>query len=750
MRYVLSIILLLAGFLLLGQDESNPCLANQNFHIVVLGSSTAAGTGPSTSDSTWVNRYRKFLQQINPGNQVTNLGVGGTTTYHIMPDWFTPPAFRASPSITKNVSAAIALGADAIIINMPSNDASNNIGLNEQMANFTTIAAVADSVNIPVWVCTTQPKNYSNPVQIQIQLDVRDSIISYFGKRAIDFWTGIANSSNTIDSIYDSGDGTHLNDLAHRVLYNRVKGENILSEINDTLPYTDYAISSFDWMNPSICGDTASRFRVIIANLGAGGSDSLYLTHEVLNLTLGTYQYFNDTIQIANSCDPDTFYFGLPTHLGVNLNIKTYLHSNSDTVLSNDTSNFRLTTEGLPAIWLSYSMDTLCAGDALVMKANTVKADTVLWWNNGKLIGTGDSLNYTGVLHSDTLIAKSVKGDLFYKNSIFTTINTNIDFNGIMFDLVAHDTLVIDSLSLKLSTAGDQGIIGYYRLGSYQAQKANPTAWTYWGVDSVFGITSGSFNTIQYSSINLLPNDTLGIYLHLEDPASQLSYENNGNEIKKSTNELDLISGSGITYTFGTEYYPRYWSGELFYHFGFNPDGDCSTDLIIPLTISKSTLNLGPDRVVGHGALDTIDGGEGFVSYTWNWLENQNLFQLQGRNFIIHNGPFSSPGSYVVWLEAIDSNGCLLTDTIVIDYAMDFGLDEDNTDLQVYPNPSEGSFHVNTLHSGMLEILTRTGQIVSRRETRGYETFDVNLKSGVYLLVLTTDKGYSSQKLVIY
>ncbi|MBN1481412.1 hypothetical protein EH223_03505 [candidate division KSB1 bacterium] len=35
------------------------------FRIVILGSSTAAGTGPSRSDSAWVNRYRRYVKNIN-------------------------------------------------------------------------------------------------------------------------------------------------------------------------------------------------------------------------------------------------------------------------------------------------------------------------------------------------------------------------------------------------------------------------------------------------------------------------------------------------------------------------------------------------------------------------------------------------------------------------------------------------------------------------------------------------------------
>ncbi|MFT5667674.1 MAG: lysophospholipase L1-like esterase, partial [Vicingaceae bacterium] len=87
MRFLIVIHILLVQFSLTAQNY-NGCAQNSPIHVVVLGSSTAAGTGPSSSDSAWVNRYRRHLQALNPQNVVTNLGVGGTTTYNIMPDWF--------------------------------------------------------------------------------------------------------------------------------------------------------------------------------------------------------------------------------------------------------------------------------------------------------------------------------------------------------------------------------------------------------------------------------------------------------------------------------------------------------------------------------------------------------------------------------------------------------------------------------------------------------------------------------------
>jgi len=138
-----------------------------------------------------------------------------------MPSWFLTPTGKPAVTPAKNVTMALSLNPDAIIVNMPSNDGANGFDVNEQMSNFITLYNEADTAGVQMWVCTTQPKNTNTAKKI-IQTEVRDSIFNYFGNYAIDFWTTIVGTNNDIDTLYDSGDGTHLNNAGHRILYNRV------------------------------------------------------------------------------------------------------------------------------------------------------------------------------------------------------------------------------------------------------------------------------------------------------------------------------------------------------------------------------------------------------------------------------------------------------------------------------------------------------------------------------------------------
>jgi len=218
---LISILLLLTNICLIAQD--------QVIRIVVLGSSTAAGTGPSNISFAWVNQYRDFVQSINPTSEVINLAKGGYTTYNIMPSDYTPPSGAPVPDPTRNITTALSLHPDVIIINMPSNDVSNGFPVTATLSNYDMILSKANSFKVPVYITTTQPVNTTQD-KIQKLMDIRDSTLTRYGDRAIDFWSDIATAQGTVNPIYDSGDGLHLNNAAHTILKNRVIDKDIVNK----------------------------------------------------------------------------------------------------------------------------------------------------------------------------------------------------------------------------------------------------------------------------------------------------------------------------------------------------------------------------------------------------------------------------------------------------------------------------------------------------------------------------------------
>ncbi|MGB3798401.1 MAG: GDSL-type esterase/lipase family protein [Lewinella sp.] len=192
--------------------------------IVVIGSSTAEGTGASSQDSSWVGRYQEYLAD-DTRYDVVNLARGGYTTYHILPTGSDIPAgVGIVPDLNRNVTEALTYDPFAIIVNMPSNDAARGFTPEAQLENFAAIAEAAREEGTMIYIATTQPRNFTDPAQVADQIEVRDSIFSIYGDMAIDFWSGLADGNGFIIDSLDSGDGVHVNDGGHRILYERVIG----------------------------------------------------------------------------------------------------------------------------------------------------------------------------------------------------------------------------------------------------------------------------------------------------------------------------------------------------------------------------------------------------------------------------------------------------------------------------------------------------------------------------------------------
>lgn len=99
----------------------------QHKKIVVMGSSSAAGSGASHTDSAWAYRLQKhFRQNTSAGDLDTaiyNIAGYGQNTYQQMPTgWVSPIPGRHSVQVNNNVTKALSFSPDIVIINLPTND----------------------------------------------------------------------------------------------------------------------------------------------------------------------------------------------------------------------------------------------------------------------------------------------------------------------------------------------------------------------------------------------------------------------------------------------------------------------------------------------------------------------------------------------------------------------------------------------------------------------------------------------------
>ena len=198
----------------------------------VIGSSTAAGMGTSTQDSSWVNRVTKFYQQQGLIVEPHNLAVSGRNCYQGMPSNYVPPVGRDYPMTADNITAALTFGPEVVIVNYPSNNF-NSYSIAEIMFCLQTIKESANAVGKTCYVTTSQPRQDGSFPDLASRMKlktIRDSIMNRFGNFAIDFYTDVADPiTYQILPAYSYGDGIHLNDRGHAILFEKVKAKNIFN-----------------------------------------------------------------------------------------------------------------------------------------------------------------------------------------------------------------------------------------------------------------------------------------------------------------------------------------------------------------------------------------------------------------------------------------------------------------------------------------------------------------------------------------
>ncbi|MEQ1745369.1 MAG: SGNH/GDSL hydrolase family protein, partial [Saprospiraceae bacterium] len=222
----------LAACLLFSLSTFGQSASTGSLVVVVIGSSTAAGVGARPVDSAWVPRLEAHLKSLNPANQVINLAKSGYQTWHLMPTGTRHPASRSAPDTLRNITRALSLRPDAVIVNLPSNDAAAGFPVQEQIANFESIAYAAWAAGVPVWFTSVQPRNF-DPAKIHIQLQVLLALEKRFEGQIVNFWESLAMPDGRLTPRYDSGDGIHLNNAGHALLFEKIAAPDIWAKTTE-------------------------------------------------------------------------------------------------------------------------------------------------------------------------------------------------------------------------------------------------------------------------------------------------------------------------------------------------------------------------------------------------------------------------------------------------------------------------------------------------------------------------------------
>lgn len=205
-------------------------LQAQPFKLVVIGSSTAEGTGAQPqNDSSWVRRLSYYYKYtLGRLDTVYNLALGGTDNGHGLPGSYTPGAGFSLPDPQRNITRANTLGPHVIIVSYVSNRY-DSYPIDSIVKHLQVIKDSANAEGRICFITTSQPRTSFNVAgRMQLKL-VRDSILSHFGFYALNFYDSLVNPSDlSILAAYASPyDNIHLNNAGHALLFRQVVAKGI-------------------------------------------------------------------------------------------------------------------------------------------------------------------------------------------------------------------------------------------------------------------------------------------------------------------------------------------------------------------------------------------------------------------------------------------------------------------------------------------------------------------------------------------
>ncbi|MGI4021463.1 MAG: SGNH/GDSL hydrolase family protein [Janthinobacterium lividum] len=199
--------------------------------VVIIGSSTAAGTGATVLDSAWAYKLQNKFIADKRKIKVVNLAKGGFTTYNALPSYSIPPANRPMPDTNRNVTKALSYKPNLVIISMPTNDIANNYTDLEFTNNLQKIISLLETQNITYIISGTQPRNFSDLTTKLRLYNLNNIIINTYTDNSLNILNLLGDNSYNINPLYSYGDGSHVNDKGHAIIFKEIVNHKILKSV---------------------------------------------------------------------------------------------------------------------------------------------------------------------------------------------------------------------------------------------------------------------------------------------------------------------------------------------------------------------------------------------------------------------------------------------------------------------------------------------------------------------------------------
>lgn len=248
--------------------------------------------------------------------------------------------------------------------------------------------------------------------------------------------------------------------------------------------------------------------------------------------------------------------------------------------------------------------------------------------------------------------------------------------------------------------------------------------------------------TKQPLSQTLCINDTLMLSIDIQDTAGvSYSWHKNGNHLPGyTTNQLmkichdTLITGKYVCIAQSINGYVI---------------SDTAFINVYPLPVS----DLPSDTIHYMGSFLTLDAGAGHANYLWSTGDTTQSISYFGEDIVmmIFSGSFSG----TIYVTITSDHGCVTIDSTQITITNHIEtINAENFNIVLSPNPAQDKISISSdVQINQIEIVSTIGKIVFNKEIHPAENITINLpdnlRKGLYIVIIHTDHGTLSKKLIL-
>ncbi len=160
-------------------------------------------------------------------------------------------------------------------------------------------------------------------------------------------------------------------------------------------------------------------------------------------------------------------------------------------------------------------------------------------------------------------------------DSLTTTYAGGNGSNGNMFDVVALQDVVINSVDQGISSSNTYDMEIYFKWGSYQGYETSAGDWTLIGSSTESGTANVPMPVNIPIDMEVHAGETIAFYITSSNTAVSVAYTNGSNvgAVYASDSYMEILEGVGKSYPFSSTFSPRIWNGTVYYTPGLLCDG---------------------------------------------------------------------------------------------------------------------------------------------------------------------------------